>query len=76
MKRKDHLPNDEAEEVKFVFRLPRELHAQVKDQANKDGRSMNSHLVQIVLDYYYEDRTILDKLDKIEKMIQRKLDKK
>ena len=73
---KPDLATEDYEISKFVFRLPRNIHMQLKEAASKDGRSMNSYLMQILMDHFFEDRTILDKLDKMERMIQRKLDKK
>ena len=76
MPEKPDLPSEDYEIKKFVFRVPAHLHAQLKEWANMDGRSMNAYLLQIIMDHFLADRTILDKLDTIERMIQRKLDKK
>ena len=62
-------------DVKFVLRLPKKSHLQVKRGAKQSNTSMNKEIANI-LDGYYNGTPIEDRLAQLETTVRNKLKKK
>ena len=61
----------EAEQVKFVLRLPASIHKKVKRSAKGNNTSMNKEITNIVRDSY-KAPPIQVQLDRIEALLRKK----